>query len=431
MGWIYILTNNAYPGLLKIGYTTTTVEERARSLSGFTGVPSPFEIAAKFSSHSPELHEKRIHKRLRTRRAQRNREFFEIDLKAAIEIAEDVCKEPYKAPPVSSHLIFPEPINKYPPKPVEQGWVYLLLNERMPGLVKIGCTRKHYQARCDELSNATGVPSPFFVLAAFPSKTPEDHEKQIHDKLNAIRLSGQREFFRGCSARIIIEVLSVCKTKPEFNQDEPIRWLSADYRSIQIGWFDQFMQRRGSDIIGGGWDNNCSIQLLCHRLIVEEYYYSAEGRSDPSRKNNFRESLKQVRVLEKYLPKPRKVGWGKYDYGWNLGDGSVVITGLLSKPIIPRLCKDSAQAYIERYGGHIYDYLSDDGMVSMPRLPFTTNANPINYAELPLKQHMLLLIKLEIDILNKIKEDKKEYTDILSHTPPELDLYFCDNGHRR
>ena len=41
-GYVYILSNPAMPGLLKIGYTERDVQERVKELSN-TGIPSPFE----------------------------------------------------------------------------------------------------------------------------------------------------------------------------------------------------------------------------------------------------------------------------------------------------------------------------------------------------------------------------------------------------
>ena len=39
---VYILTNEAMPGLIKIGYTDNTIEKRMKELSRHSGVPLPF-----------------------------------------------------------------------------------------------------------------------------------------------------------------------------------------------------------------------------------------------------------------------------------------------------------------------------------------------------------------------------------------------------
>ncbi len=44
-GYVYVLTNPAIPGLVKIGRTSRTPAIRAAELSEPTGVPCPFEVA--------------------------------------------------------------------------------------------------------------------------------------------------------------------------------------------------------------------------------------------------------------------------------------------------------------------------------------------------------------------------------------------------
>ena len=75
------------------------------------------------------------------------------------------------------------------------GFVYLLTNPSMPGLVKIGSTMRRPHLRIDELTG-TGVPSPFELEAYWWSKTPEEDERLLHRKLKDARVSKNREFFR-------------------------------------------------------------------------------------------------------------------------------------------------------------------------------------------------------------------------------------------
>jgi hypothetical protein len=75
-----------------------------------------------------------------------------------------------------------------------QGFLYVLTNPRMPGLLKIGCTTRSVEERVDELNAATGVPVPFVIEAVFPSKAPLEDEARVHEWLRKRRLSG-REFF--------------------------------------------------------------------------------------------------------------------------------------------------------------------------------------------------------------------------------------------
>ena len=52
------------------------------------------------------------------------------------------------------------------------GWVYVLSNEFMPGIYKIGMTTTSPATRAKELSSATGVPAPFKIEAAYHCDDP-------------------------------------------------------------------------------------------------------------------------------------------------------------------------------------------------------------------------------------------------------------------
>ena len=88
MSIVYILTNEAMPGLIKIGLTNSTVEQRILSLDN-TSVPLPFECyyAARVSD-SAKI-ERAMHVGLGDHRVRNSREFFRIDpyrAKAILEV---------------------------------------------------------------------------------------------------------------------------------------------------------------------------------------------------------------------------------------------------------------------------------------------------------------------------------------------------------
>lgn len=78
------------------------------------------------------------------------------------------------------------------------GYVYVLANPSMPGVVKVGMTTRDPQQRARELSG-TGVPTPFKVEVAYWTSAPDRAERVAHQLLADERLSQGREFFR-CSA---------------------------------------------------------------------------------------------------------------------------------------------------------------------------------------------------------------------------------------
>jgi len=77
MDIVYILTNEAMPGLVKVGKTTSDLLSRIRALDT-TGIPLPFECFFAAEVADCHLAEKLIHDAFDDHRVRKNREFFEI-----------------------------------------------------------------------------------------------------------------------------------------------------------------------------------------------------------------------------------------------------------------------------------------------------------------------------------------------------------------
>ena len=75
------------------------------------------------------------------------------------------------------------------------GIVYILVNEAMPGLTKIGKTASAIEERMKAL-DTTGVPLPFECFHASKVLDIEFVEKQLHHAFNDVRIRQRREFFR-------------------------------------------------------------------------------------------------------------------------------------------------------------------------------------------------------------------------------------------
>lgn len=77
-GIVYILTNDAMPGMVKIGKTTRDIELRMKDLY-CSGVPLPFECyyAKRFDNYNDI--EKNMHNIFSDKRINMNREFFEVE----------------------------------------------------------------------------------------------------------------------------------------------------------------------------------------------------------------------------------------------------------------------------------------------------------------------------------------------------------------
>jgi hypothetical protein len=75
------------------------------------------------------------------------------------------------------------------------GFVYVLRNDGMPDLYKIGCTERSPHARAEELSSASGVPHAFEVVCFVEVRDCFGFEKTVHGWLNGSRVNPSREFF--------------------------------------------------------------------------------------------------------------------------------------------------------------------------------------------------------------------------------------------
>lgn len=87
-GWVYVLTNEAMPGLVKIGFTTRTPKERAAELSSSSGVPLPFVVAWARAVSDCAYVETAVHRMLDDRRVNGKRESFRVDVATARQVIE-------------------------------------------------------------------------------------------------------------------------------------------------------------------------------------------------------------------------------------------------------------------------------------------------------------------------------------------------------
>jgi hypothetical protein len=87
-GVVYILTNEAMPGIVKVGQTSD-LEERMRQLDS-TSVPLPFECFYAVTVADPDFVERQLHDAFADHRIRQRREFFKVSperVAAALRIA--------------------------------------------------------------------------------------------------------------------------------------------------------------------------------------------------------------------------------------------------------------------------------------------------------------------------------------------------------
>lgn len=88
---IYVLTNEAMPGYVKVGRTSTSLEQRIRELNSSTSIPLPFTAFYACSVKDARFVEHQLHDAFDGNRVNPRREFFYIAperVVAALKLAE-------------------------------------------------------------------------------------------------------------------------------------------------------------------------------------------------------------------------------------------------------------------------------------------------------------------------------------------------------
>lgn len=99
-----------------------------------------------------------------------------------------------------------------------KGYIYVLVNSSMPGIVKVGKTTRDPDQRASELSGATGVATPFVVAFKQFFLDCDAAEEFVHATLErqGLRQASNREFFRAQPSDVIRVILQT----PGATEDE-------------------------------------------------------------------------------------------------------------------------------------------------------------------------------------------------------------------
>lgn len=84
--------------------------------------------------------------------------------------------------------------------------IYVLTNESMPNLVKIGLTTDSVESRIASLSAHTGVPLPFECYFAAEVKDCAKLEKTLHQLFSEVRVNPKREFFNVDPEKVVLAI---------------------------------------------------------------------------------------------------------------------------------------------------------------------------------------------------------------------------------
>jgi hypothetical protein len=111
-GWVYVITNQAMPHLVKVGFSTKDPHLRAKKLAG-TGVPHPFVVAYDALVYGPRDLERRVHKKLAHMRE--GKEWFKCSVAQAIEAIHELERDGVLLEQVNQqHASFPSRSNTSP-----------------------------------------------------------------------------------------------------------------------------------------------------------------------------------------------------------------------------------------------------------------------------------------------------------------------------
>ncbi len=143
---------------------------------------------------------------------------------------------------------------------LEQGWVYVLVNPAIPGLVKVGRTTRLPSTRVAELSHATGVPTPFILVFEQSFEDCVGAERDIHAALDrcGMRVAPNREFFRGATTEVVRLVLQYAR---ETSGEDTACSLQSGSELLQQG--DRCLFGRGINL------QDLTEAVSCYQLAVE------------------------------------------------------------------------------------------------------------------------------------------------------------------
>ena len=120
------------------------------------------------------------------------------------------------------------------------GYVYIMSNEAMPGIYKIGCTSRTPWERADELYT-TGVPKPFIIEYCIYIDNYQQLEKRIHTRLAEHNFN--KEFFKLNLKNCILELKNSALELSSYEE----KYRNDHLRSQVEGWEATYLQKKEAE----------------------------------------------------------------------------------------------------------------------------------------------------------------------------------------
>ena len=157
-------------------------------------------------------------------------------------------------------------------------FVYILTNEAMPGIVKIGRTKSRISQRMSAL-DTTGVPLPFQCYFAARVADDADVERMLHTAFGDHRLRRGREFFRldPYRAKVVLEHIAIEDVTPRGDVGMDSEGKEAIEKVVvRTGRFN--LQKYGIPV-GAALEYSSDRQITCKVVDAENVEFHGEAVS--------------------------------------------------------------------------------------------------------------------------------------------------------
>jgi hypothetical protein len=162
---------------------------------------------------------------------------------------------------------------------VAAGYVYVLSNPAMPGVVKIGRS-VHGGASRGRSFYQTGVPEPFVLEFEIYTNSHEELEAIVHDELAKLRVNPRREFFK-CLPSEAIEAVIAAYARECLDTGARLLDGYAESASIDLGFLAHKYKLHWADV----FDAVDYLSEFAVRKAVEEML-AARARRNEALQNN-------------------------------------------------------------------------------------------------------------------------------------------------
>ncbi len=193
-GWVYVISNKAMPGRVKIGSSTQDPEIRAAGL-GPAGAPLQYRVEYELLTEAPHQVEHEVLLFLSPQKEEG--EWF----RCSVQEAADAIKRFAGGSVIAEGYIQDSP----GPEGIK-GWVYVISSQSKPGLVNIGCTGKDPEVHAEEINQGESLHS-CLVDYELLIENPFQLEQEVHAILSAKKEN--RDWFR-CDSKEAVDTIKKC-----------------------------------------------------------------------------------------------------------------------------------------------------------------------------------------------------------------------------